>query len=678
MNESLETSDLSVVVSFSISILIAILFYFRDKKLSETARAVKYFLIASRFFVLFTILFLLFNPLLKNAKELQVKPKVIVLVDDSESMSLGDSSVSQVVSEFNENLVATLKDRADVELYGMNTDSNFVNFSSKETDLLSSILSISNSEFNSNVSSLIVLSDGIVTKGGSEFFNPLKVPTYCVGFGDSIPKKDAIIRKVYHNDICFTGNSFPLEINLLFKQLKGEKQRLQLKYEQRLVLDTIIIPNSLLNAVNFSKLIKAEKQGLQKIEIYLSANENESVLQNNTVTRFINVIEGRQSIALVYEAPHPDVKAFKSSFENDLNFTIREFKPNDKIPDLTLFGSVVFFGDIPTVNHLKWQEKIQKKGIGSMWITGVNGEFNYEYLNLKKSGNSIEDAFVGLEPGFSLFKLDDKLKDFLSNVPPISVPFGRWKVKNISQVLANQKIGGIQTNYPLIVFSEENQLKRAYILGEGIWRWKLKEAYAENEFNTFFRKIIQYLTVKEDKSSLRLKYNKIESDLEDFVIDAEFYNKSFELDNGSELKLKLNNEKNESYQFSFLKTGNKYRLNVGILPAGEYSFNATLANEEAEIKKAGKFFIESKNIESIDLEAKYSELRKLSKSTNGKFYLKKELDLLLKDISDGGNFKTLTYREFLREQLLRSKWLFFMVIIFLTIEWVVRKWEGLI
>ena len=94
MFTNIEASELSFVISFVVSLLLSFGFYLKDKNISETASFIKYFLIAIRFFSLFIILFLFFNPLFISKTEISNPPKLICLIDNSESMLLSDSSIS--------------------------------------------------------------------------------------------------------------------------------------------------------------------------------------------------------------------------------------------------------------------------------------------------------------------------------------------------------------------------------------------------------------------------------------------------------------------------------------------------------------------------------------------------------------------------------------------------------
>ena len=55
-------------------------------------------------------------------------------------------------------------------------------------------------EQNKNISGLVILTDGIITSGGIELFNPMNVPVYSIGMGDTVQIKDAMVNKVYHNE----------------------------------------------------------------------------------------------------------------------------------------------------------------------------------------------------------------------------------------------------------------------------------------------------------------------------------------------------------------------------------------------------------------------------------------------------------------------------------------------
>jgi hypothetical protein len=117
-----------------------------------------------------------------------------------------------------------------------------------------------------------------------------------------------------------------------------------------------------------------------------------------------------------------------------------------------------------------------------------------------------------------------------------------------------QKLGSLTTPYPLAYFGKRNDQKTGWFFGEGIWKWKMFD-YQENgntiQFEEFVGKFVQYLSVKEDKSRLRLNYNKRFSESQSVNFKADVYNKSYELINTEELKMEVTNEMGSKFNYVF-------------------------------------------------------------------------------------------------------------------------------
>jgi hypothetical protein len=97
---NLKVSSLAIIVSFISALLVSFLFYFRDKSLKETKSWIKYTLLACRFFVVFALFFFLFSPLFIQTKKETKQPILSVLVDNTKSIHLADSSLRTTVNKF--------------------------------------------------------------------------------------------------------------------------------------------------------------------------------------------------------------------------------------------------------------------------------------------------------------------------------------------------------------------------------------------------------------------------------------------------------------------------------------------------------------------------------------------------------------------------------------------------
>ncbi|NJN77092.1 MAG: hypothetical protein HC803_01160 [Saprospiraceae bacterium] len=68
---------------------------------------------------------------------------------------------------------------------------------------------------------------------------------------------------------------------------------------------------------------------------------------------------------------------------------------------------------------------------------------------MEKNTNEVQ-AFVGTN--FNLFTIDDKMKQEVRKFPPVIAPFGDFKASANAQTLLYQKIGTVETKYPLLSF----------------------------------------------------------------------------------------------------------------------------------------------------------------------------------------------------------------------------------
>ncbi len=257
--------------------------------------------------------------------------------------------------------------------------------------------------------------------------------------------------------------------------------------------------------------------------------------------------------------------------------------------------------------------------------------------------------------------------------------FGDYNTSNSVDALCYQKIGSVETKQPLIVFNETDEVKTGVITGEGIWKWRLNDFARQqnhNAFNELVSKMVQYLSVKEDKSLFRitLKSNYYENESVD--IDAEVYNESYELINEPDVSITIINVQNKKFPFVFSKTFNAYRLDAGTFPVGIYSYTAQVKVGDKIFQKRGKFSVNALNIETANVLADHNLLYNLSKQHNGGMYYPSQIDELIKAVRNREDVKSISYSKKQFEDIINLKWVLFLIVIFLSAEWFLRKRNG--
>jgi hypothetical protein len=91
--------------------------------------------------------------------------------------------------------------------------------------------------------------------------------------------------------------------------------------------------NIAITSAAFKKVIplklNADKKGVRKFTVSLAPVKNELSVQNNTETFYIEVLDARQKILLLYDGPHPDISVIKQSVESNRNFEVKAVLTTD-------------------------------------------------------------------------------------------------------------------------------------------------------------------------------------------------------------------------------------------------------------------------------------------------------------------------------------------------------------
>ena len=261
-------------------------------------------------------------------------------------------------------------------------------------------------------------------------------------------------------------------------------------------------------------------------------------------------------------------------------------------------------------------------------------------------------------------------------------PFGRYKLATTASVFYKQKIGNIATENPLLLFNEVNGKKTGMFCGEGIWRWRINEFLHNKNYNAtdeFINKCVQYITVKGDKRKFKVHAQKnIFNANEQILLDAELYNESYELVNDVDASCIVKGDNGKEFNFTFDKTMNAYTLNAGILPVGNYVVNAKTNYKGKANTASCSFAVRTVIIETLNTQANHQLLNTLANQSGGKFYYPNNMEKIADDLQKDKRIKTILFETFNTKPLIDLKWLFFLALLLLTLEWFIRKFNGII
>ena len=151
---------------------------------------------------------------------------------------------------------------------------------------------------------------------------------------------------------------------------------------------------------------------------------------------------------------------------------------------------------------------------------------------------------------------------------------------------------------------------------------------------------------------------------------------SYELINEEDVKLDISNSDGKIFSYVFNKSNMSYYLNDVSLPVGKYKYIAKTMLDNNETIKQGSFTIVPVNIEAQNTIANHQTLFKLASETGGKLFEPNQFSDLIKALQENENIVPISFSNKELTDILNLKWLFFLIVGFLSIEWFLRKFFG--
>jgi hypothetical protein len=684
-----------IILCALLGLTYALVLYFRDNTFKDASKRLNWILGGIRFLAATFIAILLLAPLLKSLLTETKKPVVVLAQDQSESVAAEmDSTEIQIYQKSFKDLSNDLASKYEVVEYAFGNevrpgvDFQLTDKVSNLSDMLSEVYDMYS---NQNLGAVILASDGIYNEGSNPLYTGTKLnaPIYTVGLGDTIPKKDLVLKRVFHNKIAYLGDKFSIQVDISAKNCQGGLTQLSVsKIENGKARKLQEIPFNIDRNDFFTTkeiILDADKAGVQRFRITSNRIAGEVTSINNTKDIFVDVLDARQKILIVANSPHPDISALKQSIEKNINYEVTINYANDFNANLAETDFVVLH-QLPSLQNDASAiiKELNNRKIPRLFVVGTQTNIArlnqaQDLISIQTDGRNTNDVQATFANGFNLFTIDEDLRSDLPNFAPLVAPFGEFTTSADVQVLLYQRIGKIDTEYPLLVFGEKNDTKTSVLAAEGIWKWRLFD-FLQNQNHNLFEALIsksfQYVTLKEDKRRFRVNLEKnIFNENEQIVFGAELYNESYELINDPDVSLKITNDEGRDFEYTFDKNTSGYTLNAGIFPVGNYTYRGTAFYNGQNLEHSGQFSIQPIQLEVYETTADHGLLRLLSQQYGGKFYYPNQLNNIGESLKQR-DIKPVVYSTSKTRSVIHLKWIFFLLLGLLTMEWFLRRYHG--
>ncbi|MFN0274682.1 MAG: hypothetical protein ACKVPJ_02960, partial [Chitinophagales bacterium] len=214
------------------------------------------------------------------------------------------------------------------------------------------------------------------------------------------------------------------------------------------------------------------------------------------------------------------------------------------------------------------------------------------------------------------------------------------------------------------------------------YKWRMYDYVLNNNqdaTNELVSKTVQYLSAKNDKKQFRAMLantQNVSYENERIMLNAELYNDSYELINVPDAALTITDEASKDFTFQFTRTTNRYTLDAGFLPVGNYTYTASTYLNGKQLTDKGAFSIAPLKLETMNTTANHKILTQLANESNGRVFYPSQIHSLAQTILENEYAKPVLHEVVKTQSLINLRWLFFLLLGLLGFEWFMRKYAG--
>ncbi|MEO9480368.1 MAG: VWA domain-containing protein [Maribacter dokdonensis] len=633
-----------------------------------------------RFIGVFGLLLLLINPKFSQKTYTIEKPNLVILADNSSSISENGAELNELMSSIGAS--DKISDRFNVASYKFGTGLDVLDslsFDEKYSNFHKSLSALKNI-YSREQTITLLLSDGNQTIGEDySFFKSNESNAInTVVLGDTTLYKDISVGPILTNKYAFLKNKFPLETYISYQGKVTASATVLVRMDNKVVHREKVELNADVNLKTISIQVDANSVGTKNIRVEVTKLQDERNVNNNVRSTSIEVIDEKTKIALVSDILHPDLGALKKAIESNEQREVSFLKPNtaNNFEDIDLF---IFYQ--PNAKFKKLFDLVKDRNSNSFVITGIQTDYNF--LNRSNLGFEIEngypeqEVFGLLNNGFSKYDIANfDLRDF----PPLLSDAGPVLITTAFEPLLGTQIKGKDIQQPLLTVLEQNSNKKALLLGENLWKWRVqtyRNTGAFSNFDEFIANLVRYLTSSKNKTRLNVDYEKIYEGSNNTIITATYFDEAFLFDPNAKISIKVTDTKTKNSQTSPMVLKNGYfEADLSNLIAGSYSFVVSVENYQKS--ETGSFVINEFNLENQFVSSDYLKLEKLATNSGGKLYYPSQIDELISDLEENDTYVPTEKSTENIVSLIDFEILLAIIVFAFASEWFIRKYNGLI
>ncbi|HRR07632.1 MAG TPA: hypothetical protein PLO56_02975 [Rhodothermales bacterium] len=665
---------------------------------------------ALRFLTLAIVLVLLFEPILRMIRELPKRPVVAFLVDTSKSVGLREKELRSALQKLNwRELDATIK----VYTFDSATKPQVLEklpqtpLRGERTDFSTALVKIREELGDDNLGGVVILSDGQYNTGRNPIFlaERFPVPIHTVVVGDSTRSRDVQIRKAITNEFAYLNTLVPVQVGVRNDGYDGQTATITLTDNGRMVGSTtvkLVAGQEVTSEVSF----QPSQSGLRRLTASVTRFDGELTHENNQTTVAVQVMDNKLRVLLLGGAPSPDLSALQQVLLSDPNLEVSQlvqkapgqyyfggFPDNFSSYDLLILhgypGPGTSAAEVQKVANAAREGKPLFFFLSQQTNLGLLRDGLGEVLPAKPSvvRNTHIESFFSPSAGGAVhpvLEMETPKTDLWKQLPPLLFNQSRWELAPEARILASPQINGVVLPDPLLAVRSRGKIRSATLLGAGIFRWRslpedldaLKEFLPNLTLNS-----LRWVTSRQDDKPVRVRSTRtLYGSGEAVQFSGQVFDESLNPIDRALVQLTILGPDGDEIPLTLGGLGSgRYFGDAGTLPPGSYTYRATAKLGEQTLgSDAGAFAVGALSLEFQETAANAGLMRGLAQRSNGLFSHAKDAGSFIQRLKESGKIKPTFSKQETDLEPWTLWWLLLTLVSLLSVEWFLRKRNGLL
>ena len=626
-------------------------------------------------------------------------------VDKSLSMSYHTNpSVGSLLSGIDEILNKLNSKMVKIKIYGFGSslDTSWIDSGRLIRDGSTNIGEVFDhikSNNNKKSSGSIIITDGQVNLGeeiSTIQTNELK-PIYVLGVGNENPFVDVSIQSIDAPPVIIKGENAELDVTISSSGDINQKLNITLFSGKKLLGSKIINVFGKGSKENVRFMISPDHLGEMQYKVHINALPDEINIDNNKQVVSIQVLKNKYRIAIITGAPNFNTQIIKKVLKQNSKFMFDHFvlqSDGYTIPLKTFWDTkydLIIFDNHPVSNNSKeWKsylrifaKKILSQKTSLAFIAGYDIDqtvfesyLNLIDLNIKESVIELQsESKWDFTPAWESFfpfqnsKIEKKIFDY----PPL---FSNLNIDSTNgTVLAKFLISDMEI--PLLLIAEKLPLRYMVWSSPDLNQlyYKTQNTKHKDFINQILKPVFSWLTRTSNEKQFYFRSNKnsYQQGEQVSIIGKPVQKHATILDgyihiynNGTLINSKkLNHDKQNN-----IYTGKFWASESGTL---DYDIEFISENKNMIVNR-GSVQVQESQVELNNIFLNKSPLKKLANDTKGTFLHWEDRLNLIKLVNQEVDEEVVQ----LNISINKSKLIFFIIIILLSLEWLIRRKLGML